>query len=304
MGARVNCQRLEADIRAKIADPSGGGINVRWTSTQILEAIDNALQEMFAAVRMTSAGYDRDFQDIPLASFALSATETNVYTFSLPEYVSEVELVELIGATQIPTTIEPAELWHKDSGRAGYGGPRWNWSGGRSGGRFEIRGRLLSGSTVRVWFVRRWPPMSYGLAASGGASTLVLSAAPTAGRNVLRDDLYIGVDVELTNNSPAGVQDQIRRVSDYVASTRTLTVDPAWGTAPDNTTTYALVVPVEPEHTEYVALLASRALLERDGNVNTIQAMAPRMAQYQARMIQSLRKRVSAAPKRFFSSRY
>ena len=48
--------------------------------------------------------------------------------------------------------------------------------------------------------------------------------------------------VVVTNNSPAGVDNQARRVIDYVGSTKVATLDSNWGTNPSSATTYEIQV--------------------------------------------------------------
>ena len=70
-----------------------------------------------------------------------------------------------------------------------------------------------------------------GTAQAGGANTITLKAASSYST----DDQPNGMFITLTSGTGSG---QTRHVEDYVASTKVLTVYPAWDTAPDNTTGY------------------------------------------------------------------
>ena len=70
-----------------------------------------------------------------------------------------------------------------------------------------------------------------GTAQAGGAETITLKAATS----YTSDDQPNGMYVTLTSGTGSG---QSRHVEDYVASTKVLTVFPAWDTAPDATTGY------------------------------------------------------------------
>lgn len=70
-----------------------------------------------------------------------------------------------------------------------------------------------------------------GTAQAGSSNTITLKAATSYTSN---DDPN-GMFITLTSGTGAG---QSRHVEDYVASTKVLTVYPAWDTAPDNTTNY------------------------------------------------------------------
>ena len=70
-----------------------------------------------------------------------------------------------------------------------------------------------------------------GTAQGGGADTITLKAATS----YTVDDEPNGMFITLTSGTGSG---QARHVEDYVASTKVLTVYPAWDTAPDATTQY------------------------------------------------------------------
>ena len=71
-----------------------------------------------------------------------------------------------------------------------------------------------------------------GSAQAGGADTITLKAA-----SGYADDEPNGMFITLTSGTGSG---QARHVEDYVASTKVLTVYPAWDTAPDATTAYKI----------------------------------------------------------------
>ena len=70
-----------------------------------------------------------------------------------------------------------------------------------------------------------------GTAQAGGADTITLKASTS----YTSDDDPNGMFITLTSGTGSG---QTRHVEDYVASTKVLTVYPAWDTQPDNTTGY------------------------------------------------------------------
>lgn len=70
-----------------------------------------------------------------------------------------------------------------------------------------------------------------GTAQAGGADTITLKAASS----FTLDDEPNGMFIEINAGTGSG---QKRHVEDYVASTKVLTVFPAWDTAPDNTSQY------------------------------------------------------------------
>lgn len=72
-----------------------------------------------------------------------------------------------------------------------------------------------------------------GTAQAGGADTITLKAATS----YTSDDQPNGMFIRITAGTGAG---QVRHVEDYVASTKVLTVYPAWDTAPDATSQYSV----------------------------------------------------------------
>jgi hypothetical protein len=69
-------------------------------------------------------------------------------------------------------------------------------------------------------------------AQAGAAGTITLDASASS-----TDDYYNDTWVYITANTGVG---QIRRISDYVGSTKVATIEPNWTTNPDNTSTFAI----------------------------------------------------------------
>jgi hypothetical protein len=83
-----------------------------------------------------------------------------------------------------------------------------------------------------------------GTAQAGGENTITLKAATS----YTSDDDPNGMFITLTSGTGSG---QTRHVEDYVASTKVLTVYPAWDTEPDNTTGYKVEAFAEAAVNEY-----------------------------------------------------
>lgn len=71
-----------------------------------------------------------------------------------------------------------------------------------------------------------------GTAQAGGASTITLKSASSG-----TDDYYNGLYITITGGTGVG---QVKIIEDYVGSTKVATVDSAWTTAPNNTSTYSI----------------------------------------------------------------
>jgi hypothetical protein len=72
-----------------------------------------------------------------------------------------------------------------------------------------------------------------GTAQAGASSTITLRSGAVA-----TDDYYTGSAVAITGGTGAG---QVRKITGYVGSTKVATVDAAWVTNPDNTSTYQVL---------------------------------------------------------------
>ena len=89
-----------------------------------------------------------------------------------------------------------------------------------------------------------------GTAQAGGADTITLKAAT----NYTSDDQPNGMFITLTSGTGSG---QTRHVEDYVASTKVLTVYPAWDTQPDSTTGYKVEAFAPSTVNEYLQVLST-----------------------------------------------
>ena len=82
------------------------------------------------------------------------------------------------------------------------------------------------------------PTVTQVAGAVGGKATSATSTTLVDSLRTEADGAFSGYTVVITSGTGSGQQ---RRVSDYAASTHTLTVGTAWTTTPDNTSTYSLV---------------------------------------------------------------
>ena len=89
-----------------------------------------------------------------------------------------------------------------------------------------------------------------GTAQAGGADTITLKASSS----YTSDDQPNGMFITLTSGTGSG---QTRHVEDYVASTKVLTVYPAWDTQPDGTTGYKVEAFAPSTVNEYLQVLST-----------------------------------------------
>lgn len=91
---------------------------------------------------------------------------------------------------------------------------------------------IVDVSASKLLVVNRDAADESGTAQAGGASTITLASDESA-----VDDAYNGKTIAITGGTGSG---QEKTISDYVGSTKVATVDSAWSTQPDNTSTYEI----------------------------------------------------------------
>lgn len=107
-----------------------------------------------------------------------------------------------------------------------------------------------SASTGNITITASAVTTDTGTAQAGGADTITLKAATS----YTVDDEPNGMFITLTSGTGAS---QTRHVEDYVASTKVLTVYPAWDTAPDATTGYKVEAFAPSAVGEYAQVLST-----------------------------------------------
>lgn len=117
-------------------------------------------------------------------------------------------------------------------------------------------------NVLQLKYERRPVPLGFGTAAAGAASTITLASSPTVGSTSGLDDYYNGSEIEIVSGTGAG---QVRRISDYVGSTRVATVDTAWDTTPTAASVYSLLPPFGMEARNAILYGAAANLVAADG---------------------------------------
>ena len=140
--------------------------------------------------------------------------------------------------------------------------------------------------TLRIWYTRRPTGFLYATAASGSTTTAVLPATMTAGELVLEDDWYNGMLCE-TNQ-------QVTRITDYDAGTRTFTFD-AQDTAIGSSTVFNLVSPLPAQYIQNIVDRAIRRFLI--GNQQDDTGIARYIAENDASKNVKLSRKTDQAPK-------
>lgn len=272
MGVPQTCQETISRVRNQVSDPSAEV----WTDAKVLQAVDQALESIWTTVKLAQRAHLLA-SEVVLTS-AMTAVGRDMYEYTLPEYVGGIELIEAVfGDQAVPLGHgDTVDISMRNRARCSFyvrTGPS------------TVRLIRASASSFRIWFYRRWPPMHYGLAASGSTTTLGFSATPTG--TVKQRGLYKGSRIELLAGAN---KDALVEVTDYNPTTNVVTFA-ALGAAVATSTLYSLVLPLDGEHGDYVAVEASIRLLQRAGNTDYLAPLMSLQAQLRERFVASIHQR-------------
>ena len=111
---------------------------------------------------------------------------------------------------------------------------------------------LDNSMTVRIWYSKKPTGFFYGSAQTGSISTtVILPSSATAGEVLIDDDIYVGMKIYYSN--------QVRRITDYVGSTKVATITPAWTSIP-TTGTIELISPLPDRYQRLIVEEAARKI--------------------------------------------
>lgn len=278
-------------IREQIEDVEGDS----FTSTQILDAVDRSLQPIFSRLRQAGQRYEMDVLSVPVSSLTLAGADR--YEFQLPWYVASIEYVEGERAgIQRRDEIVMAEHGWKE---AASGAVR-HYSRRRE---LTFLGKVTAYTNVILWYVRAWPPMHYGLAQAATSVGTFRFGASTEGNVIQRPGAYVGLEIEINNDTPPGMQDEIVRIASYAGGTTrecTLTSPlPAIATAQ---TAYSLLLPIDTEFSDYLIEVAVDLLLRGRGDITQSAANRERRQKLEFDFETAIQARDMGAPARIWNN--
>lgn len=284
MGYTLTCPQLITDVREKIADRDGGV----WTDARILARADQELQRLWNETR--TAGRDHDMHELTIQTGSLISLASQQFDWTPPEYVAHVRQIEAVipGSAGL-VAIPQAELHTKDTTRLTRGQPSWHRG---PNGVVRFLGNVTTWPQLRVWYLRKWPPLHYGTAPSGSTTTMVLDNTPI-GSLVRRTDAYLGARFQLLGGAN---QDIIVTATAFDRSTRAITFTPAVSALAADTD-YSMVVPLEAEHSGVVTIATAMNLLQSGGNTDYVAALMPMYAEAKQNFLVSVATRDQDAPR-------
>ena len=304
MSVFLGARRLTDLVRKHIQDEG----NQAWSDTEILEAVDHAIEDMTETRRLVGEDDELERKEFVPSDFTLVEGGNEFWAeMELPETVHAVRKVEgTKDGIQAPFPILEGMLEDKDRRHSAFhrGIPIYTFSRHGRPGNLSIFGAQITQYTkIRIWYIRRHPSLHFGTAAAGGSATTIVfdaAAATLNGRVIKRDDLYTGMDIEFDEGS--AIEDTKVRITEFDGATSTATIDPALTGAPDGEP-YSLIVPFNPELSNLIIQKSAMQLFTRAGNTEYLQAIAPSMSFLEERFRSAISTRSNDAPKKVWSSR-
>lgn len=292
MASLIDARSLEDQIRRRMHDEDVG----LYDRSEILEAVDQALQDMQHTIRLSGRDYYVRETVLPISAFEKQSDFE--YSYELPEYVMAPRHIEGVPSALKRVAIPYVDVPLAQEGRR-IGQLVWTFTGGAFPGRITFYGRLQVYPSVAIWYVQRFPELHYGIAGTSiDATTLEFDDDPTTlvGPVIERDDVYNGMQVLVS--APA----ELRTIADYDGATYTATLQsPLGAVATDRP--YTLIVPVAPEHSEYLIAKTVDQLFRRAGNTEWTFANEPYLARLHERFRSSIAQRAQGIPKHIWSGR-
>lgn len=261
-------------VRKATDEPS---ITPKYTDADIIEYIHSAFDQVTSALNIDT--------DHPVLVRYDIAVVNGTQEYLLPSNVGEIwRIARIDTTTQLPIW----ELWPSNEFTfSGYG--------------FTVEGNILRfgtpqvvTQTLQVLYVPGGEVSLHTATSPGGGSsaTIILDSTPTEGTYDARPNAYAGHSVRTLAGTGLG-QERIAASS----SGTTVTVRPAWGTTPDNTTVYELIPQYSRLIKHVVVLYAAMDIL---GNEAKSQRRAELEKQLQRKMT-ALRNTIGKKVNRFGS---
>lgn len=285
-------------VRERIHDRSGQ----TFDDAEVLRALDDSIRSIYDQIRIRGEDKWLDLLSVNVAT-EVTRIEQGWWRYELPEAVGDIQMVEAVGTGRTPTQLSRASLEEKDLSRGTFRsvGTLWNWG---PPGTIEIRGDLEAFITLRIWFVRAIPPMCYATGSGAGSTTTLTTTTSVSEGVLMRAGAYDQQQFQVVGGASADLQ-KLVRVSSFTVSSgvATFTFAPALAGATGTTTRLAMVVPLDPQHSEYLCDLASMTLLQRQASEEEMKLMEFRVARSEANFQAAIARRSSGEPPRLSSSR-
>ena len=99
-----------------------------------------------------------------------------------------------------------------------------------------------AGALTRIikLYPQRFPVLRAATAQAGANGSITLDSGASAS-----DGVYTGCWVRASNNDPAGIQGEVRKINGYTGSTKVATTFPNWDNNPTSATTFEVLMPTD-----------------------------------------------------------
>lgn len=293
MALNASVREVVARARSYIQDRSGQS----FSDALVLQELDSALESLNTLRRLYDQNWQIDRLDLDPTLFVQRDPTWFEYA-DLPEYVGEVKYVD---------AVLPGGRWlriEEASGSHVPGAPVWSFTGPGSPGTFSILGRPIStfGQTIRVWFVRRYPALTFSNLAvsaencsSATATSCVLPLTASGVPTVRRNGVYEGMRILFETSG------QIRQVTGYDGATRTISwVQPL---SPVPNEPWSWMFPLDADTTHVAVLKVAHFFATMTGNRQMMDALTTQLQYHEDRFGLNASQRSTGAPRRVHSSR-
>lgn len=287
----LNAIEAIARVRERIHDRAGDSFD----DDEILRAFDDAVRKIHTEWRTHGDSQGLDYVDVDVSSLTL--LEPRVYAYILPEFISDLQMVELVTPGIPAQVVSRASLAEKDIARGTFVNNSRLWLFGAPG-TIQLRGDVSGWPTMRLWFVRAIPPLVHGTATSGSTTTTI-TPQTVKGAWKARPSIYVASQFEITASSDPSNVGIVRRCTAFSGGVLTLEAFPASAAS----CTWAMVLPVPDENTEYLVSLATLTMLRRQGSSEEVGMLSAEVAELAAQFASGISRRTSGEPPRLASSR-
>lgn len=178
-------------------------------------------------------GYNR-LRDSVVLTLTQEQLRSVIAEIHLPDRVALPVALDAVSDTNASEVLCP--IWYRDSVRPDYDCVKHP-------NRYEIRSDVIRISdpqftTYRLQFQRVPGSLCYGAINASSTTTSIVATTITAGTLSPRDSAYVGDPIALIQTSGAV---EVRKITAYVAATKTFTVDTAFGSDPGGTETFSIL---------------------------------------------------------------
>lgn len=280
-------------IRKVVAAGTG-----QWSDTELLATLDEVLSHIWTQTNLAGRDHNLDSMDLTVADLTAVTGIASAYEWDPPAYVGPIRALEWL-VQQSPENAQPIPSGPLRMARSYLSAYPQELAWHRApGDQIRIHG-LTTNPVVRVWFLRRWPPMHFGQTTVPGTTTQMTLAA-TAGPALARAGWYGSSRIVWITGSNV---DALVRVT---GNTTPLVLDfsPALGVAVAASEQYSMVLPCDPEHADYaIQETALRLMGTRDGNTPQAGELRAVVAKLEQAFIADLAERDMARQRRPMNSR-